>query len=386
MIQPAQWMRYYAARSAGSLRRAALIFSLVLTACFILGVMLIGVAGQVLYPLTYSLSEPLAAEVSLADAPPELAQHVELVRDADAARAQLRWTWSGRGERQIDAEQAAALRALSEEPSYRAAVERLVEMAADPDVRPEVTAHRDVVDYNSILVVVLANDIPAQLGTFGAIFGSLVIVAIMAASMSTADSNLHALSAMATRDLYDPFIRPQASERERVWVGRLVIVAATAVAVVVVIVGSREAVRSRYDILTMIAQMGLMAIAFSSQLLPLAVDMCFLRKGTRAGVSAGLAAGLAGAFLMGPLFRMFVDALGDPAQLPAVLAWLPSLLSAVESLQGRVIIQGAAWGLLLNVPVFVVVSIFTRRVDPEKVAAYTKVLAQPAEETRAGLA
>jgi Na+(H+)/acetate symporter ActP len=341
------------------------------------------VAGQVLYPLTYSLSEPLAADVPLAEAPPELAQHLELVRDAGAADAQLRWTWSGRGERQIDPEQAAALLAMSNDPEYRAAVDRLVEKTSDPDVRPEVTAHPDVVDYNSILVVVLANDIPAQLGTFGAIFGSLVIVAIMAASMSTADSNLHALSAMATRDLYDPFVRPQASERERVWVGRLVIVAATALSVLVVIVGSNEAVRSRYDILTMIAQMGLMAIAFSSQLLPLAIDMCFLRKGTGSGAIAGLAAGLAGAFVMGPLFRMLVDALGDPGQLPALLAWLPGLLSAVETLQARIIIQGAAWGLLLNVPVFVLVSLFTRRVDPEKAAAYARVLAQPAGQNTA---
>ena len=52
MIQPAQWMRFYAARSADVLRRSALIFAAVLTLCFFFGVMLVGLGGQVLYPLT----------------------------------------------------------------------------------------------------------------------------------------------------------------------------------------------------------------------------------------------------------------------------------------------------------------------------------------------
>ena len=51
MIQPAQWMRFYAARSNNVLKRSALIFALVLTLCFFFGVMLVGLGGQVLYPL-----------------------------------------------------------------------------------------------------------------------------------------------------------------------------------------------------------------------------------------------------------------------------------------------------------------------------------------------
>ena len=52
MIQPAQWMRFYAACSTDVLRRSALIFAAVLTLCFFFGVMLVGLGGQVLYPLT----------------------------------------------------------------------------------------------------------------------------------------------------------------------------------------------------------------------------------------------------------------------------------------------------------------------------------------------
>ena len=51
MIQPAQWMRYYAARSTNTLRRSAVIFAVLLTACFLFGVILVGLGGQALYPL-----------------------------------------------------------------------------------------------------------------------------------------------------------------------------------------------------------------------------------------------------------------------------------------------------------------------------------------------
>jgi SSS family solute:Na+ symporter len=45
MIQPAQWMRFYAARSDAVLKRSALIFAAVLTGCFFFGVMLVGLGG-----------------------------------------------------------------------------------------------------------------------------------------------------------------------------------------------------------------------------------------------------------------------------------------------------------------------------------------------------
>ena len=48
MIQPAQWMRYYAARSRKDLRRSALLLGIVLAGCSLFGVMLIGLGGEVL--------------------------------------------------------------------------------------------------------------------------------------------------------------------------------------------------------------------------------------------------------------------------------------------------------------------------------------------------
>ena len=275
MIQPAQWMRFYAARSAAVLRRSALIFAAVLTLCFFFGVMLVGLGGQVLYPLT------------------------------DASGAYL------------------------------------VDDAGQ--VLPHPAVGRTAGEFDQILVVVLKNHLPELLGSFGAILAALVLVAIMAAAMSTADSNLHALSALITQDIYQPFVRPRASQRERTWVGRLIIAIVTALALLLVLVGRQ----SEHNPLAMIVVLGLLAIAFSTQLLPLTIDMLYLRRGTRQGASAGLCVGIATIFLLSPFFPMlagntFADLLG----------------------QARTMIDTGAWGLCLNILTFAVVSYFTRSKKP----------------------
>ncbi len=53
----------------------------------------------------------------------------------------------------------------------------------------------------------------------------IVMAAIMAAIMSTADSLLLQTGSIAARDLYQRFINPNASERQMVWVSRLMVLA-----------------------------------------------------------------------------------------------------------------------------------------------------------------
>ncbi len=48
----------------------------------------------------------------------------------------------------------------------------------------------------------------------------IVIIGIVAAAMSTSDSVLLALGAMFSRDVYVPFIHPNARDKEQVWIGR----------------------------------------------------------------------------------------------------------------------------------------------------------------------
>jgi len=65
----------------------------------------------------------------------------------------------------------------------------------------------------------------------------LVMAAIMAAIMSTADSLLLQTGSIASRDLYERFINPGASEREMVWVSRGLV---TAIAVIGYLVALAE--------------------------------------------------------------------------------------------------------------------------------------------------
>lgn len=272
MIQPAQWMRFYAASSNAVLRRSALIFAAVLTACFFFGVMLVGLGGQVLYPLV------------------------------DAAGAY-----------------------------------RLDDVGR---VLPHPMVGETARDFDRILVVVLQNHLPNLLGSLGAVLAALVLVAIMAAAMSTADSNLHAMSALLTHDVYDQYIRPQASQKERTWVGRGVIALATIVALILVLVNRHIPSNP----LGMIVILGLLAIAFATQLLPITIDMLFVKKGTRLGAVCGVITGLLIVFVLSPFWPMIAgNTLGD------IVAGMKRTFDV------------GAWGILGNILVFVFVSIIERR-------------------------
>lgn len=65
---------------------------------------------------------------------------------------------------------------------------------------------------------------------FHPFIAGLLLSAIIAASMSTADSQLLVASSSFTSDIYKPIIRKNASDKELLWVGRLVVVAVSVVA------------------------------------------------------------------------------------------------------------------------------------------------------------
>lgn len=55
---------------------------------------------------------------------------------------------------------------------------------------------------------------------FHPVLAGILLSAVLAAVMSTADSQLLVASSALTEDLYRPFLRPRASQRELVWAGR----------------------------------------------------------------------------------------------------------------------------------------------------------------------
>ncbi len=65
---------------------------------------------------------------------------------------------------------------------------------------------------------------------FPAFIAGILLAAIIAASMSTADSQLLVASSSFTSDIYKPIIRKNASEKELLWVGRLVVIVVAVVA------------------------------------------------------------------------------------------------------------------------------------------------------------
>ena len=81
--------------------------------------------------------------------------------------------------------------------------------------------------------------------------------------------------------------------------GRIVIIIATAFAAWITYRG-----QEMKGLLDTITAFFFLAMAFSAQLLPVTIDLLFLRKGSRAGAIAGLAAGLLTVCLFPPLVNL----------------------------------------------------------------------------------
>ena len=70
--------------------------------------------------------------------------------------------------------------------------------------------------------------------TLPAVISGLFLSAILAASMSTADSQLLAASSAFTSDVYQPLIRKgKASDKNMIWVGRIIVLIITVIALVI---------------------------------------------------------------------------------------------------------------------------------------------------------
>jgi len=212
----------------------------------------------------------------------------------------------------------------------------------------KLVAHAFVGEFDQIVIVMIKEQLPAMMGSFGLVLVAIMLVAVLAASMSTADSNLHALSAVFTRDIYDRLFRPKSSQSERAWISRLVIVAATFLALGLVNAGHDN---ETFAPLKTIASLMFAAIAFSCQLLPATLDMLFFRKGTSAGVLAGMFAGVATVFLFTP--------------------FVPFSTSDTAASITRNLDLGLI-GFTVNSIVFIVVSKFTSPIDPDHIHSLAK--------------
>ena len=120
-------------------------------------------------------------------------------------------------------------------------------------------------------------------GIFPSLISGILLSAILAASMSTADSQLLCASSAFASDVYKPVIRKnKTSDKEMFWAGRIVVLI---IAVVAVIIASAPGSKSIMDLVE--NAWGIFGAAFGPAILLSLFWKRFTFKGAVAGIAAG---------------------------------------------------------------------------------------------------
>ncbi len=119
---------------------------------------------------------------------------------------------------------------------------------------------------------------------FPAFISGILLSAIIAASMSTADSQLLVASSSFTSDIYKPIIRKDATEKETLWVGRGVVIV---IAIVAFFVANSKA-EGAQSIMNLVSNAW---AGFGSAFGPVVLLSLFWRRFTYKGAVAGIIGG-----------------------------------------------------------------------------------------------
>ena len=130
----------------------------------------------------------------------------------------------------------------------------------------------------SLIFVELARDV------FPGFIAGLLLAAIIAASMSTADSQLLVAASSFTSDLYKPLVRKNATNKEILWVSRIVVLA---IAVIAYFIASSKG-KAAQAIMDLVENAwGIFGAAFGPAVLLSLFWKRFTYKGAVAGIVAG---------------------------------------------------------------------------------------------------
>ena len=131
--------------------------------------------------------------------------------------------------------------------------------------------------------------IEVALDIFPAFIAGLMLSAIIAAAMSTADSQLLVASSSFTSDLYNPIIRKnKANDKELLWVGRIVVFVVTMIAFFIASSGLGKVNSWASNIMAMVENAwGLFGSAFG----PVVILSLFWKRLTYKGAIAGIIGG-----------------------------------------------------------------------------------------------
>ncbi len=188
----------------------------------------------------------------------------------------------------------------------------------------------------SLIFVELARDV------FPAFIAGLLLAAIIAASMSTADSQLLVAASSFSSDLYKPMIRKNASNKEMLWVSRLIV---AIIAVIAYFIASSKG-KAAQAIMDLVSNAwGIFGAAFG----PAVLFSLFWKRFTYKGAVAGI----------------IVGALVDMLWL-----WLP--VSGGLALTAITGIYEIIPGFLLGAVAAVVVTLLDKAPSAEVVAIYEK--------------
>ncbi len=177
---------------------------------------------------------------------------------------------------------------------------------------------------------------------FPSFVAGVLMAAIIAASMSTADSQLLVASSSFTSDIYKPIFRKNASEKEILWVGRIIVLI---VSVIGFMIASSKAEGAQ-------AIMNLVENAwagFGSAFGPTIILSLFWRRFTYKGAVAGVVTGA----LVDVLWLVFMAHTGIYEMIP---------------------------GFLCNLVVAVVVTLMDKEPSPEVQAIFDKATAEDYDE------
>ncbi len=156
-------------------------------------------------------------------------------------------------------------------------------------------------------------------GMFPSLIAGVLLAAILAAIMSTADSQLLVTASAITEDVYRLFLRPNASQRELVWVSRATVVAVAGIALLL-------ALDPESSVLELVAYAW---AGFGAAFGPVILLSLFWKRMTRLGALAGIVVGgvtvLIWRHLEGGVFDLYEIVPGFALAVCAIL--IASLLS-----------------------------------------------------------
>lgn len=164
---------------------------------------------------------------------------------------------------------------------------------------------------------------------------ALILAAGASAAMSTANSQIHAVSAVMTKDFYQRYTNPSASQNQLVQMGRYFLLGFSIVAYFLALFAPG-----------LLVTVGLIAFGGTAQIIVPTVGALFWKRANAEGAITGLIAGIAFTVLF-----TFVPGLTSPFGM-----------------------DPAMWGLALNIILFIAISLVTKPRDYEVVKRFDQAL------------